>query len=121
MRPRILALVVGALVVAGMTAGQPASWVGASVAQGTSGVGQPQDQPQLQVILPEGVFGSAGWPDGETVAVEVDDPATPASPDFSGTSSVVGQPCPPGPCGPGQFGLTTSPYDEGRRCGLGCG
>ncbi len=66
--------------------------------------------PSLQVVLPSGIYAPAGWPDGETVVVEIDDPDTPAGPDFTGTSGVVGQPCGSAPCGPGGWAVSAAPY-----------
>ncbi len=73
-------------------------------------VGPPSYDPAFWVFPATSSLFGQGWSDGETVAVEIDDPATPANPDYAGTGTVVGEPCPPSPCGPGNFGLVTDPY-----------
>lgn len=69
--------------------------------------------PYLQVFPDGNNVVGYDWPEGETVVVEIDDPVTPTSPDYVATS-VVGEPCPPGPCGPENpenFAINSAPYD----------
>ena len=102
MRSRLVAVFAGALLLAGLIAG-PVT---------TPRVAAQTPLPGIQVLLgPNAIFGSGPWTNGQTVSVTIDDPLTLLNPDFGpANSGVVGQPCPPGPCGPGGWVVPVPSY-----------